>query len=507
MPGVRLVARAFPSGKRTQRVCYRIESLSGRVIYGVHSSTMRNVLRGLRERVFAVEVGGTLQRPPQPTPEAYGRMRWFRNALVRGSRQHPIEARDFPLLYSGRKRTIYQRAVESLESEALKRDDASLRTFVKCEKINFSAKVDPAPRVIQPRHPRYNVALGRYLKPFEAKLMHRITKVAHRHGGAVGPVVAKGLNADQLGAVIASKWNAFRDPVAIGCDASRFDQHVSEDALKWEHSCYLGSFHKSYSAELSMLLSWQLDNKGTAYADDGVVKYSVRGCRMSGDINTGMGNCLIMCGLVCTFFREMGIARYDLINNGDDCVLMVERDDLATAMRFGPWSRDFGFTMVMESPVDVLEQIEFCQMHPVSIGGQYRMVRNHATVFSKDCSTTQDLSNPKTYRAYCHAVGSCGVALAGDVPCQGPFYHKLVSAGHKTGMSVTGGLGWWSRGLALRGWAEPSADTRLSYWLAFGVNPDEQVAIERQIASRSLSWVPPIDMDLCRGHINTDCLI
>lgn len=489
------------------RVSYRLESLSGRVVYGVHSSTMKNVLRGLRERVFAVEKDGRLARPPQPSPGAFQRLRWFGNEVAGGISQEPLEAQAFAELYTGKRKTIYANAARSLELTDVCKDDAALKTFVKCEKINFSAKVDPAPRVIQPRDPRYNVEVGRVLKPLEGRLLKRVGKVMRKCGGAVGPVVAKGLNAGELGRLAHTKWSRFSKPVAIGCDASRFDQHVSADALRWEHGVYLQATSPSYRAKLGRLLQWQIANKGRAFADDGLVKYSVTGCRMSGDMNTGLGNCLIMCGLVATYMRENGCRRYDVLNNGDDCVIMVEEEDLEMALGFGPWAIQFGFTMVMEKPVYVLEQIEFCQMHPVLGSDGYRMVRNHQTVFSKDSTTTQNLSEPGTYKAYCGAVGQCGLALAWDIPCQGAFYSKLASVGTQTNLKLGGGIGWWSKKMEPRVYVAPSAETRFSYWLAFNVDPTEQVIVEELFRNSDLAWERPVDKVLCRGFIDTSVLV
>lgn len=505
-PWVKLVPRTFARVKRTERVSYRLETLSGRVVFGVHSSTMRNVLRGLRERVFAVEKDGRLVRPPQPSPEAFQRMQWFSTEVSSGITQEPLEAMAFAELYTGRKKAIYTKAAESLALTDVSNDDASLKTFVKCEKINFSSKLDPAPRVIQPRDPRYNVEVGRVLKPLEGRLLHRVGKVMKRHGKAVGPTVAKGLDASQLGKLLKRKWDTFSRPVAVGCDASRFDQHVSVDALKWEHRIYVNSTSHEYRSKLARLLSWQINNKGRAFADDGLVKYSVKGCRMSGDMNTGLGNCLIMCGMVATYMKEMGCKRYDVINNGDDCVIFVEEADLKIALGFGPWALEFGFTMVMEQPVYVLEQVEFCQMHPVLGSDGYRMVRNHSTVFSKDSVTTQNLSERGTYSAYCGAVGQGGLSLAWDIPCQGAFYAKLAEAGHTTKLQTTGGLRWWSKGMSTRVHAAPSPETRYSYWLAFKVDPTEQVVLEESFRSMSLGWESPVDKVLCRGFINTNVL-
>ena len=119
-------------------------------------------------------------------------------------------------------------AVESLKVSPIEEKDSYLNAFVKCEKINRTAKLDPAPRIIQPRKPRFNVCLGRYIKPIEHAIYRAIDKVFG------SPTVVKGMNATERGLLLARKWARFSDPVAIGIDAKRFDQHVSELYRDWE---------------------------------------------------------------------------------------------------------------------------------------------------------------------------------------------------------------------------------------------------------------------------------
>jgi hypothetical protein len=137
---------------------------------------------------------------------------------------------------------VYRAAADSLSTIPVSKRDAVLSTFVKAEKINLTKKPDPAPRVIQPRSPRYNVAVGRYLKRLEKDIYRALKALA----GDV--VVMKGYNAGQSGEIIARKWARFNRPCAIGLDASRFDQHVSEAALRWEHSVYTQLFYRESPA-------------------------------------------------------------------------------------------------------------------------------------------------------------------------------------------------------------------------------------------------------------------
>lgn len=112
-----------------------------------------------------------------------------------------MRIQEFPGLYQARRRTIYQKAVDSLLTKRVACNDSYLSTFLKAEKINFTAKPDPAPRIIQPRLPRYNVMVGRYLKPLE----HKIYKALQQLSGDV--VVSKGLTIDEIGQCIYRKWS------------------------------------------------------------------------------------------------------------------------------------------------------------------------------------------------------------------------------------------------------------------------------------------------------------
>lgn len=300
------------------RSSYQVLGLAQPTVYGVHDNNLANLRRGLIERVFAVEVDGILVPPPAADTASWrsvelGDFREFVSNHV--GCQSPASYLEFLECYKGDRRyQVYGRAIESLKTTSVEKRDALLTTFVKCEKINFTAKEDPAPRVIQPRTPRYNVEVGRYLKKLEKKI---VRAVAEWYGG---PTVIKGYNAHEAAEHLRSMWEEFEDPVAVGLDASRFDQHTGVDALRWEHSVYQACYKGRDAKHLAFLLKWQVENAGCARACDGRVKYSVSGCRMSGDMNTSLGNCLIMCALVSKLARTLGI-RLRLANNGDDCCL------------------------------------------------------------------------------------------------------------------------------------------------------------------------------------------
>ncbi len=133
---------------------------------------MTNLIRGVAERVLYLRSDdGTLNPTRKPLPGVFDRLRAVKSHLLRHLRPTTVVERvDYPSLYHGRKQMVYQRAYESLLSKPITHKDSYVSTFVKAEKVNFTAKGDPAPRVIQPRSPRYNLEVGRYLKLFEKEL-------------------------------------------------------------------------------------------------------------------------------------------------------------------------------------------------------------------------------------------------------------------------------------------------------------------------------------------------
>jgi hypothetical protein len=428
-----------------------------------------------------VEVKGELQPTPKPTPGSFDQLSRFQRQLSaylpKTTRLTPQE---FLRFYSGRKLERYTKAVESLEMHPIREKDAWLSTFVKAEKLNITAKPDPAPRVIQPRDPRYNVEVGRYLRHSEEMLFKAINKLFG------GRTIFKGLNSDQAGSEMKALWDSFIDPVGIGMDASRFDQHISKDALEFEHSMWLSMFPEGERTELRKLLRWQINNRGLARCPDGEIRYRVEGCRMSGDMNTSSGNCYIMCATVHNWCKEVNrISKFRLANNGDDCMLVVERKDEAK-VRDGliEYYKELGFTMKVEPTVDVLERVEFCQTRPILVNGQYRMVRNLHQSLSKDLHSLHDLKSKVAMKAWVNAVGVGGRSMNDGVPVMMEFFKRFPQ--YKNTVKVNSDMevrmqeDWkykFSRSATFLGDA-PSQASRYSFWLAFGVLPDEQIALE-----------------------------
>lgn len=448
--------------------------------YLVHNSSLVNLVRGVLTRVFYVKG----KPPPTPLVGVYAsRLSNFRQLLVR---RFPSTTRvsydEFLGFYTGRKKLVYQRAVDSLVASPVNQRDSRVKAFVKAEFINSDDKPDPDPRIISPRDPRFNVELGRFLRPWEHKCYGAIASIFG------SPTVLKGLNSAEIGQVFVDKWSMFDSPVAVGLDASRFDQHVSRQALEWEHSVYNAIFR---SPDLKRLLKMQLLNDVRGYCRDGKLRYLVEGRRMSGDINTALGNCLLMCALVHAYSASVGV-RVSLANNGDDCVVIMETRDLNRfTSGLSCWFLEMGFNMKVEDPVYELEGIEFCQTHPVYTPSGYLMVRNAPKGLAKDCLSLKQMDQQTFAHRWLCAVGEGGLSLTGGLPIYQEFYTSLYRAGlgcyrkgayqnstrRHNSVELEGGLGWLSRGMELK-YSVIHPRTRYSFWLAFGITPEQQLAIE-----------------------------
>jgi len=236
------------------RECCRFSLVSPDIEIVPFNNDIATLERAVKERVFFVkniDKASPIEfvPPPRPLPGVFSSRLGESTTILRRylPSTAPISHQQFVDSTKGRKRVAYQNALERIRSEGLNLErDSSVSVFVKFEKTDRTSKSDPVPRVISPRDPKFNIALGRYLRPIEERIFKAIGKMFGH------PTVMKGMDTDTTARVLHEKWESFNKPVAIGLDASRFDQHVSADALRHEHSIYLDCFkNKKHRAKLS----------------------------------------------------------------------------------------------------------------------------------------------------------------------------------------------------------------------------------------------------------------
>lgn len=440
--------------------------------FGIHNNTGVNLMRGIVERVFYVNDTGRLAPPAQPK-DFSRKMNKVTRRILRWVPTVPVITREeFRDSHLGNRRKWlrYDAAMESLVDSPLTERDSRIATFVKCEKINFTKKPDPAPRVIQPRKPRFIMEMGRYIKPLEHVLYDHLSRKLYRH-----PCISKGFNAVKTAELIREKWVMFDSPVCVGMDASRFDQHVSVPALQWTHRIYLNFFQND--PYLKWILRQLLHNKGSAECKDCSIHYQVDGRRMSGDIDTALGNCLLMVAMTWAYCDSIGV-KHQVMNNGDDIIVIMEQSDL---VKFEggviSWFEELGFKMEVEAPVTAFEQIEFCQTAPVWNGEGYVMMRTLSAI-SKDLTCIIGVSD---IRQWLKAVGECGIALTSGIPVYQSFYCWMCRIGRSSSIvraaGMESGMQFMAKGMTDRR-REVTCESRVSFYAATGILPDAQEAIE-----------------------------
>lgn len=493
-------------GRAKQKRCSYISGFNSQVKFAVLDHCFTNALRSVNERVFYVKdkTTGQLRRPvvPDLNHPNWRLMAKFKTSLAKRIKTTtPYNLVNIPDLYVGRKKTIYANAVESLLVTPWCPKDATIRSFLKAEPYSLASKsLDQiVNRVISPASPRHNASVAKFTKKIEHSLYHTIDKVVHSLSGCTNysHTIMKGYNSSQMAANIIKAWESFNDPVAVGFDATRFDQHVSQAMLRWEHSVYALFFHGHDKEELNALMREQLRVQATMYLKDGRIKYATKGTRCSGHMNTGMGNCLIMVAMTAGFCKTLNIKKFKIINNGDDCVLIVERTHLhkLTQNQFDSYFHPLGFDIIMEQPVDVVERIEFCQMHPVNVDGHWLMVRNVIPSATKDAISIRPLRTDKEISSWMLGVGEAGLSLTGGVPIVQEYYTAFTKAAHSLVKSPTrnkhnqldeNGFYYLRQGMT-RKYNPVTDSTRVSFYRAFNILPTEQEYIESVLKQMALT--------------------
>lgn len=346
-----------------------------------------------------------------------------------------------------------------------------------------------APRMIQFRTFVFGVIFASYIKPIERALYHvRGYKYFPRTR-----FIAKGLCAKRRARLLRKKWDTFDKPVCYTIDGSKFDLHVAKELLQLEHSVYLRLFGND--PLLRTMCNWQLTNK--AKTTHGI-RYTVNGGRMSGDMNTALGNCVLMSIMVASYFAKVFPGRrFDFLDDGDDCVVMFE-SDMATTFEETVVSEflHYGMELTVDPPKTIFERIEFCQCRPVEVSGEWMMIRNPYRVLSRAACGRKLKLNP-AQRIF--LIGQCELIMHSGVPVLQAWAMALMRAGVQSKMVLDrqDAYYWHLRdaGLSLDspgGPTEVDNRTRESFALSWEISVDEQLRLEARLHSLSV----PVELEV-----------
>lgn len=469
---------------------------------GVYDACVDNGERAFAERYYYCKVGVEFLPALTPLKGAFveRELAEFREAVCGARFDPPATRREVVGAYSGLKRLRYELADASLAETDLCSNDARLSAFVKFEK----QAMDKAPRIINPRTPRFNLELGRYIKFNEHKFFNAINDAFNARFRTKGITVFKGMDMTAMARDLRTKWDDFHAPVAIGVDAVKFDMHVSRDALKYEAGFYTHALFGrdvdfnvtnpgvsgSYERLCWLMLKEQV-NSGRAKFPDGRIKFQMKGTRASGDLNTSLGNVILMCSLIWAWAVRRGL-RVSLANNGDDCVIIMEADDLeAFTDGFEDYYANHGFRLTIEPPAYCFERIEFCQTQPVLVDDQWRMLRNPNVTVQKGSMCTLPIPNTRVLRRWMMSVGLCEGSLNEGVPVLQHWAAAMRRNGLKASRKfqenvwrgTTRGYYYVGRDVQPK---QISTTTRVSFFKAFGITPDEQTALEQKYQQYTL---------------------
>lgn len=384
-------------------------------------SSYQNEMAGVARRVLADD--GTLC---DTESHEWGVLLNCRDTFIKSyieqfGKRGPRPIPDVLVRYHGQKFRRYERANEILIRRGFRlcKRDSFLDAFVKAERHDDDGKNKP--RMIHVPKPVYALTLASCIKNIEAFVyVWRSDETVSK-----GPVIVKGWANSKKASVIKSRTELFNGPfVVISIDASSFDSHVRAEMLRVEHSVYTGVFEPGHDGKISLpffkeILEWQTERK--AKTSHGIT-YTCMGGRASGDMNTAVGNCVIMTLMVMAYgriLREIDPTfRYDTLGDGDDVLVFMSvcHENLFKTHLHRVFGK-FGFKMRIDKVAHRLQDILFCQHNVVLLGPEMtpHFVRDPLKTIRWSLATTR-LADHKTRVSRVLSIGLCLWSINVGVP-------------------------------------------------------------------------------------------
>lgn len=387
--------------------------------------------------------------------------------------------------YQGAWKHKYMAAKEKLDNFGWSDSYAIINLFTK-DDLELDSPLK-APRAIQYRHPCFMLQHGTFIKPIEKWFYSLKDEYDTR---IVGKADSFTLANDLI-----QKSLQFSDPVFLLLDASKFDSCVDIKWLKYTHWCYQKLF-KSGNKMLRKLCQLTIINRGRSRRG---IRYRTSGTRMSGDMDTGLGNSIIMWTLLKGFLLHLQI-KGSIYVNGDDSVVVIERRNLSKTKDMAYFKR-FGFNMKYEVATS-LSEVEFCQARLLETDYGFTMARNPARIIGKMGWSTASYGARKV-RSHVHTLGLCERAASWGVPIASSIATAFIEATPWAKFRVLNTWlreyyasmqKWWKQGAPVI-----SMQTRVNYENTWGITVAEQIAFENSIKvviSRQMTSLQRYQLDL-----------
>jgi hypothetical protein len=474
------------------KFCERLARPSGTIMY---ANVTTNVVKGAVMRVFN-------DRPPYVLPNNLMDPVVHQIARKLGryiERELDDEGLERALSkFPPKKRVVYR---EALAEHYQPGRDSRVTGFTKLEPVPL--KDEDKPRLIHFRRPRFLAHMLSWYKPVE----HGIYRCPYLINSRQKFVVSKGMDPLEKMDCIEGIMSRIGGVVYVcNGDGKAFEAHCEKGLLKKEHKLTIrtlevAGYRTATISKARMMLKEQLVNKVTTRCSDGIVRYKIDGCRMSGDLNTGGGNTILTCLMIKTFVVKYRIPDecWGAIIDGDDFCFFMASDYVDLVGR-EIYNHFFlcGHELKGYTPIRVgedLEVIDFCQARPVKVAGKWRLIRNPIKVYSGYTTVNlwyRDLESMKRFWA---TISHPEMIYARGVPILSSLFtmfHRL--SGDCKPLEIVSRR-YWLRNLGRIEKSIPessiSMDTRASFMKAFEeFDVGMQLSIEAELDAWKEAHIP-----------------
>jgi len=346
-----------------------------------------------------------------------------------------------------------------------------IEPFIKWEKYSYYDKPDRVPRPIQPRSLMYRARLAQYMKPMEHAMIHMVLP------GCKFPFLAKGKSSSRLAEMFMEMVARFRSPVVLALDQSAFDGHIGTCLKRLENR----AFRQMAARDplLNSLLDIQEAKSSMLRIGGKKHKLKFNG-RCSGDPQTGCGNSLLM-AVTCRAIFDNDI---ELFVNGDDTNVIMEAEDLESALAKIDQFDAFGLNCRVEGVFVEMEKVFWCQCYLTQCYDGWRWIRNWQRVL--DTILINEEYSKKNWRNLMKGIAIGEAATNPGQPIISPICQYITKWNlkvHKLGKPIPTYQRWElegcpsSRALCF----EVTAQSRLLFEERYGISPKEQVSMEKSV--------------------------
>jgi hypothetical protein len=402
---------------------------------------------------------------PVPVLQADAKQAWdeafeLLENVLRPKKMVKLTQKQCVSMSSSKRRARMQRAYDNINKHGDSVKRYNVKSFLKWEKYEDDP-LDPleskAPRLIQHRSDEYCYDLARWLKALEKRVLY--SKINGRRW------CTKGMKPNEIGKLIGEACDEWSHFVKWLLDHSRYDAHLQAYIRSKCHEYILKWFNNDRN--LQRQLKRQIRNSGRTM--NGLI-YHMLGTLCSGDFNTSLEGSLTNLAAILYVFRHT--SKIPIVNGDDSNVLTpagarVDPDDFAK----------LGLKTKIE-PVGDRWQGNFCQLSLVDTVKGPLAVRNPFRVMSRTPYTCKTYTTIGAYRKYIGAVGLCEMACNVGVPVLQDYAEMLFRSAGRYSTNEYKQLCHIRGGVEFTQSAPIDEQARLSFFLAFGMPPDQQIALE-----------------------------